>query len=95
MLRRYNVTGGRGYILEYYGPGLKTLSAWDRHVIANMGTELGDNFCFPSDDTTREFLKQEERDQWIQLEADEGAYDKEIEIDLATIEPLIALPEAR
>jgi hypothetical protein len=33
-----------------------------------------DNFCFPSDDTTREFLKQEEReDQWIQLEADEGA----------------------
>jgi aconitate hydratase len=41
MLRRYNVTGGRGYILEYYGPGLKTLSAWDRHVIANMGTELG------------------------------------------------------
>jgi aconitate hydratase len=23
MLRRYNVTGGRGYILEYYGPGLK------------------------------------------------------------------------
>jgi aconitate hydratase len=50
---------------------------------------------FPSDDTTREFLKQEERDQWIQLEADEGAYDKEIEIDLATIEPLIALPEAR
>jgi aconitate hydratase len=51
---------------------------------------------FPSDDTTREFLKQEEReDQWIQLEADEGAtYDKEIEIDLATIEPLIALPGA-
>jgi aconitate hydratase len=41
MLRRYNVTGGRGYILEYYGPRFKTLSAWDRHVIANMGTELG------------------------------------------------------
>jgi aconitate hydratase len=95
MLRRYNVTGGRGYILEYYGPGLKTLSAWDRHVIANMGTELGaTTSVFPSDDTTREFLKQEEReDQWVKLEADEGAtYDKEIEINLATIEPLIALP---
>jgi aconitate hydratase len=95
MLRRYDVTGGRGYILEYYGPGLKTLSAWDRHVIANMGTELGaTTSVFPSDEITREFLKQEEReDQWILLEADEGAtYDKEIEIDLATVEPLIALP---
>jgi aconitate hydratase len=95
MLRRYNVTGGRGYILEYYGPGLKTLSAWDRHVIANMGTELGaTTSVFPSDEITHEFLKQEEReDQWELLEADEGAtYDKEIEIDLATVEPLIALP---
>jgi aconitate hydratase len=95
MLRRYDVTGGRGYILEYYGPGLKTLSAWDRHVIANMGTELGaTTSVFPSDEITREFLKQEEReDQWILLEADERAtYDKEIEIDLATVEPLIALP---
>jgi aconitate hydratase len=95
MLRRYDVTGGRGYILEYYGPGLKTLSAWDRHVIANMGTELGaTTSVFPSDEITREFLKQEEReDQWVLLEADEGAtYDKEIEIDLATVEPLIALP---
>jgi aconitate hydratase len=95
MLRRYNVTGGRGYILEYYGPGLKTLSAWDRHVIANMGTELGaTTSVFPSDEITHEFLKQEEReDQWELLEADEGAtYDKEIEIDLVTVEPLIALP---
>ncbi|SDZ86186.1 aconitase [Flavobacterium gillisiae] len=95
MLRRYDVTGGRGYILEYYGPGLKTLSAWDRHVIANMGTELGaTTSVFPSDEITREFLKQEEReDQWINLEADSGAtYDKEIEINLSAVEPLIALP---
>lgn len=95
MLRRYDVTGGRGYILEYHGPGLKTLSAWDRHVIANMGTELGaTTSVFPSDEITREFLKQEEReDQWVQLKADEGAtYDKDIEIDLAELVPLIALP---
>lgn len=95
MLRRYDVTGGRGYILEYYGPGLKSLSAWDRHVIANMGTETGaTTSVFPSDDITREFLKQEEREeQWVKLEADEGAtYDQNIEIDLAALEPLIALP---
>jgi aconitate hydratase len=79
MLRRYNVTGGRGYILEYYGPGLKRSA----HGIVMSSLiwvpNWRDNFFFPSDDTTREFLKQEEReDQWIQLEADEGAtYDKE------------------
>jgi aconitate hydratase len=95
MLRRYDVTGGRGYILEYYGPGLKSLSAWDRHVIANMGTETGaTTSVFPSDKITREFLRQEKReDEWIKLEADEGAtYDLNIEIDLAALEPLIALP---
>jgi aconitate hydratase len=95
MLRRFDVTGGRGYILEYYGEGLKCLSAWDRHVIANMGTETGaTTSVFPADEITREFLKQEEReDQWIKLEADEGAtYDLSIEINLSELEPLIALP---
>ena len=95
MLRRFDVTGGRGYILEYYGLGLKSLSAWDRHVIANMGTETGaTTSIFPSDEITREFLKQEGReDEWIKLEADEGAtYDLDIEINLSELEPLIALP---
>jgi aconitate hydratase len=95
MLRRYDVTGGRGYILEYYGPGLKSLSAWDRHVIANMGTETGaTTSVFPSDEITREFLIQEGReDEWIKLEADDGAtYDLDIEINLSELEPLIALP---
>ena len=97
MLRRFDVTGGRGYILEYFGPGLKSLSAWDRHVISNMGTETGaTTSVFPSDEITREFLRQEGReDDWIKLEADEGAtYDLTIEIDLATLEPLIALPSS-
>jgi aconitate hydratase len=95
ILRTLDVTGGRGYVLEYYGPGLKSLSTWDRHVIANMGTETGaTTSIFPSDEITREFLRQEGReDQWIKLEADEGAsYDHTLEIDLAALEPLIALP---
>jgi Aconitase family (aconitate hydratase) len=41
MLRRHGVAGGVGRILEYFGPGLDSLSAMDRHVIANMGAELG------------------------------------------------------
>jgi aconitate hydratase len=95
MLRRYDVTGGRGYILEYYGPGLKYLSAWDRHVIANMGTETGaTTSVFPSDEVTHKFLKQEGReDEWIKLKADkEATYDQNITINLSELEPLIALP---
>ena len=41
MLRRHDVAGGVGKIIEYYGPGLENLTTWDRHVIANMGAELG------------------------------------------------------
>jgi aconitate hydratase len=41
MLRRHGVKGGLNRIIEYHGPGLEHLSAMDRHVIANMGAELG------------------------------------------------------
>lgn len=95
MLRRYDVKGGRSYILEYYGPGVKNLSAWDRHVIANMGTELGaTTSVFPSDEETKLFLEREGRgDVWKEIKADEGAeYDHYEAIDLSELEPLIALP---
>ena len=95
MLRRYDVKGGVGYIVEYYGDGIKNLSAMDRHVIANMGAELGaTTTVFPSDETTREFLKSQDRESdWIELHADQNAvYDKYDEIDLSILVPLIAKP---
>ena len=90
MLRRHGVKGGVNKIVEYYGPGLANLSAMDRHVIANMGTELGaTSTVFPSDDIVRRFLKSQEReDAWTPLEADEGAdYDHHDEIDLSRLAP--------
>src|ERR687886_1038024 len=97
MLRRHGVEGGFGRIVEYYGPGLANLSAMDRHVIANMGAELGaTTSVFPSDEATRRFLRDEGREaDWIELAADEGAsYDVHDEIDLSTLEPLIAKPSS-
>ncbi len=97
MLRRYDVKGGRGYILEYYGDGLKCLSAWDRHVIANMGTELGaTTSVFPSDEVTRQYFDQQGRsDAWVELKPDEGAeYDDYETIELAEVVPLIAQPSS-
>ncbi len=95
MLRRHSVKGGVGYIIEYYGPGLKNLTAMDRHVIANMGAELGATATlFPSDELTRIFLADQKREaDWFELVPDEGAtYDKYEEINLSELEPLIALP---
>ena len=97
MLRRHGVDGGYGRIVEYHGPGVTTLTAMDRHVIANMGAELGaTTTVFPSDGEVRRFLASEEReDDWVELLADEGAaYDVEDEIDLSALEPLIALPSS-
>lgn len=97
MLRRYGVRGGFGRIIEYYGPGLACLSAMDRHVIANMGAELGaTTTVFPSDDEVRNFLKGEGREEdWVEIKADDDAtYDLEGEIDLSSLEPLIAKPSS-
>jgi len=97
MLRRHDVDGGLGRIIEYHGPGLDALSAMDRHVIANMGTELGaTTTVFPSDDEVRRFLASQGReDDWSEIVADDGAtYDHHEEIDLGTVEPMIAMPSS-
>lgn len=97
MLRRHGVSGGAGKIIEYYGPGLTGLSAMDRHVIANMGAELGaTTTVFPSDEEVKRFLDSEGRaEDWVELAADDGcAYDQHDEIDLSGLEPLIAKPSS-
>ena len=97
MLRRHDVKGGVNRIIEYQGPGLASLTAMDRHVIANMGAELGaTTTVFPSDEAVREFLRAEGREgDWVEVVADEGAgYDIEETIDLSQIEPLIAMPSS-
>lgn len=97
MLRRHDVKGGVNRIIEYYGPGLGGLTAMDRHVIANMGAELGaTTTVFPSDEAVREFLRSEDReDDWVELLADDGAgYNVDETIDLSALEPLIAKPSS-
>ena len=97
MLRRHGVAGGVGRVIEYFGPGLSALSAMDRHVIANMGAELGaTTTVFPSDARTRRFLEANgRRGDWLEITADDGCdYDEEDTIDLSKLEPLIATPSS-
>ncbi|SFB39538.1 aconitase [Lentibacillus halodurans] len=97
MLRRHDVKGGVGKIIEYYGPGLDNLSAMDRHVIANMGAELGATATvFPSDNEIKRFLAAQNRENdWVELTADDGAtYDIHEAIHLSELEPLVAKPSS-
>ena len=93
MLRRHDVDGGVGRVIEYHGPGLETLTAMDRHVIANMGTELGaTSTVFPADNAVKRFLAQQGReDEFRKLHAaDDAEYHVTETIALDEIEPLIA-----
>ncbi|SIS40474.1 aconitate hydratase [Salimicrobium flavidum] len=97
MLRRHGVKGGVNHVFEYYGPGLENLTAMDRHVIANMGAELGaTGTVFPSDEETKRYMTEEGRgDEWIELKPDEGAeYDRHDEINLSELVPMIAKPSS-
>lgn len=97
MLRRYDVEGAVGYVIEYFGDGLDSLSTMDRHVLANMGTEMGaTSTVFPADGEVRRFMETQQRgDQFMELLPDEGAeYDDYEELVLDDVEPLIALPSS-
>ena len=97
LLRRRGVAGGVGRIIEYHGPGLRALDAMDRHVIANMGAELGaTTSVFPSDESTRRYLKSQGREEdWSEIASDAGCeYDEHDHVDLSKLEPLIAKPSS-
>ncbi len=97
ILRILSVKGGVGAIIEWGGEGIKTLSVPERATITNMGTELGaTTSIFPSDEVTKAFLEAEGRgEDYVELASDPDAvYDRVIDIDLSTLEPLIACPHS-
>lgn len=97
VLRRETVKGGVGAVYEYFGPGVESLTVPQRATITNMGAELGATCSiFPSDAATKNFLEAMGRGtSWRELKADDGAvYDKVIEIDLSSLEPLAAQPHS-
>lgn len=97
LLQRLTVKGGVGKIFEYGGPGIRCLSIPERSTITNMGAELGaTTSLFPSDEISRQFLKTQHREKdWIEQAPDKDAqYEEELEVNLDSLEPLIALPHS-
>jgi aconitate hydratase len=97
MLEIFGTKGNVGKIFEYTGPGLASLSVPERATVANMGAECGvTTSIFPSDETTRAYLRAQGRESdWAPLAADpDGEYSAEVEIDLSELEPLAAAPHS-
>jgi aconitate hydratase len=97
LLKTVGVQGGVGRVFEFFGPGVETLTVFDRATICNMGAENGSTTSlFPSDEQTRLYLRSFGREQdWVELKGDQDArYEEVLEIELSAIEPLIALPDS-
>lgn len=99
------VSGGKGKVFEFFGPGTETLGATAMATVCNMSAEIGSTSCiFPYTDSMARYLSETKRSDIAQsansyrkvlLQADEGAdqyYDDIIEIDLSTLEPHINGP---
>ncbi|MCA9502665.1 MAG: aconitate hydratase [Myxococcales bacterium] len=102
------VKGGTNRVVEYFGPGVASLSCTGKGTITNMGAELGaTTSIFPYDERMAIYLKATERSELADianahrelLSADpdvlanpDGYFDEIIEIDLSTLEPHIVGP---
>lgn len=99
------VRGGTGYIVEYFGEGVSTLSCTGMATICNMGAEIGaTTSTFPYQEAHKRYLQATNRAEVAEaanvalnkfnfLRADKDAqYDKVIEIDLSAIEPHVNGP---
>lgn len=97
ILRRKSTKGNVNTVIEYAGPGVKTLGLVERATITNMGAELGvTTSLFPSDEETKNFLRAQGRAaEWVRIEADQDAeYDETLTVDLTRLEPLVACPHS-
>ena len=97
LLSILTTKGNVGCVVEYFGPGVKTLTVPQRATITNMGAELGvTTSIFPSDELTQAFLEAQDRGRDFQpLHADPGAeYERVIPINLSEVVPMAACPSS-
>jgi aconitate hydratase len=94
-----SVKGGTRSIIEYFGPGIQTLSVTGMATVCNMGAEAGaTTSIFPYTASMAEYLRANRRPDMAaaveaiahELRSDKGAeYDQIIDIDLSSLEPHI------
>jgi len=102
VVARLGAAGGTGYAIEYAGPAVEALSVEGRLTLCNMTIEAGARFgLIAPDQTTFDYLRERAYDgdeaswqaqvgDWSTLRSDEdAAFDKEVEMDAASLKPMI------
>lgn len=102
IISRITTSGATGYFVEYAGSAIRQLSMEARMTVCNMSIEMGARGgMIAPDGTTFEYMKgrlfapsgiawEKKLAGWKELYTDDGAvFDKEIDIDAASIEPMI------
>ena len=94
LIGMIGVDGARYQSLEFTGDGVAALGMDDRFTIANMAIEAGaKNGIFPVDDACRAYLSEHGAKPPRAFAADADAeYEREVEIDLAELKPVVAFP---
>jgi 3-isopropylmalate/(R)-2-methylmalate dehydratase large subunit len=94
VLAEIGVGGGTNAVLEFRGPGAAALSLDERLAVANMAVEAGaETGIFAADEPVRQYLEGRARREWRAERSDEGAQLRHrLAIDLASLEPLVAMP---
>lgn len=88
------ITGALYQVLEFHGPAVAALTMSERFTLANMSAEVSaKSGIFPADGATEAFVKGRARYDYAAVAPDPDAhYAREIALDLANIEPMVALP---
>jgi len=97
LIGQIGADGANYRALEFGGKALAQMTISQRLTIANMAVEAGAKVgLFPSDEITRQFLKENGRgDKYKPLSADTGAnYERVISVNLDQLEPMLSLPHA-
>jgi 3-isopropylmalate/(R)-2-methylmalate dehydratase large subunit len=94
VLAEIGVGGGTNAVLEFSGPGASTLTVDERLAVANMAVEAGsETGIFPADDVVAGYLEGRARAPWTAERSDADAvFRQRLSIDLAGLEPLVAVP---
>jgi 3-isopropylmalate/(R)-2-methylmalate dehydratase large subunit len=94
VIGEIGVGGGTDAVLEFVGPGAEALTVDERLAVANMAVEAGsETGIFPADAAVETFLQGRARTLWTAERSDpDAAFRNRLEIDLSSLEPLVALP---
>jgi 3-isopropylmalate/(R)-2-methylmalate dehydratase large subunit len=102
LIAEIGISGGNGYVIEYCGEAIRAMTMEERMTVCNMSIECGARAGLISpDDTTISYLRgrpfapkdsewDAAEDLWRSYASDEGcSYDREIEINVSTLTPMI------